>query len=112
MRASPAWFRVGLRDRDGAPSRGGWVGRLGPLGAGGLEQPTDFRDVHIGQIPDIGNELAVGDEPEVEPVEVAHRGGVETLPVSNQRHRELVTNLRAIEIHRLRVAAVSWKEQT
>ena len=57
--------------------------------------------MHVGQVPDVGDEVAIDDEAEVEPVKVADHGDVETLPVSDDRDRELVTQHRPGEIQRL-----------
>jgi hypothetical protein len=91
----------GLGELYRAPSRGGRLRRLGPCGAGGVEQPGDLGDVHVGQIPHVGDQLAVGDKAEVEPVVIARHGDVEALPVGDDRHRKLVTQLGPGEVQRL-----------
>ena len=77
-----------------AASRSGRLRWLGPFGAGGVEQSTDLGDVHVRQIPHVWHEVAIDDETEVEPVQITGDGDVETLPVGDDRHRELVTQLR------------------
>ena len=74
----------------GAAGCRGWA----PFSAAGVGQPTDLGDVHVRQLPHVRHEFAVDDETEVEPVEITGEGDVEAVSVGDDRHRELVTQLR------------------
>src|SRR3954449_3291460 len=55
-----------------------------------LSELDEVVDARIQHVPQVGNTLAAGDEPEVERVEIARHGDVEALPVDDRRHRVVV----------------------
>ncbi len=75
--------------------------RHGPVGAGGLEQARHLVDVEVDEIPQVGHQIAVGHEPEVEVVLVAVHRDVESDTVRDGRHRDVVVELGAGEVERL-----------
>ncbi len=57
--------------------------------------------MHIGQVPQVGDQIAVSDEPEIQPVKVARHSDIQALTIHDDRHRELVFQLGSIEVQRL-----------
>ena len=69
--------------------------------AGGGEQDVDLVEVQVDHVPQVGDQLATGDQPELELVEVAVHGDVEAHALGDRRHRDVRAHLGAVEVQRL-----------
>ena len=69
--------------------------------AGGREQHVDLVEVQVDHVPQVGDQLAAGDEAELELVEVAVHRDVEAHALGDRRHRDVRAHLGAVEVQRL-----------
>src|SRR3954462_5689979 len=69
--------------------------------SGRLPEGGEVVDDGIQHVPEVGDELAAGHQPEVERVEIALDGDVQTLTVDDRRHRVVVQQLAPGGVERL-----------
>ena len=73
----------------------------GRFDAGGIGEHGDLGDVEVDHVPEIGDQLAAGDQPELELVEVAVHRDVEAHALGDRRHRDVRAHPRALHVERL-----------